>query len=191
MEKFKRLDLPIFPSLEVELQYLLASNKIYWNKNQICINTTEENHDDFTFGTGSLEIDWDNSSYHIDSFNSISLDIKKRSAVIQETDFTEMCSQFENTSFQKIHDILKKEFSIGRLRLMLLEPRQCMSWHHDQSMRIHYPIKTSESCFMIIENQVLHLPKNTWWLTNTLNKHTALNSSTQSRIHLVASVVSF
>jgi hypothetical protein len=42
---------------------------------------------------------------------------------------------------------------------------------------------------MIIEDEVKHLPANTWWLTNTLVKHTALNASMEDRIHLVASLI--
>ena len=40
--------------------------------------------------------------------------------------------------------------------------------------------------FMIIEDEVKHLPNNTWWLTDTTHNHTALNGSTKDRIHLVA-----
>jgi hypothetical protein len=42
---------------------------------------------------------------------------------------------------------------------------------------------------MVIEDEVLHMPENTWWLTQTEHyKHTAFNASTTNRIHLVAVV---
>jgi hypothetical protein len=68
-------------------------------------------------------------------------------------------------------------------------PKTCLSWHVDDTKRIHYPIKTQEGCFMIIEEEIKHLPQHTWWLTNTLVKHTAMNASLEDRVHLVVTLL--
>ena len=63
-----------------------------------------------------------------------------------------------------------------------------MSWHGDFTLRLHYPLKTQDGCFMIIEDQMMHIPLNTYVLTNTIKQHTAVNSSLEDRIHLVFSI---
>jgi hypothetical protein len=72
---------------------------------------------------------------------------------------------------------------------MASKPKTCLSWHTDSSKRLHYPLKTQEGCFMVIEDEVFHIPKNQWWLTDTVLPHTAFNSSKELRIHLVASIL--
>ena len=75
------------------------------------------------------------------------------------------------------------------MRLMLMKPKSCLTWHNDFDTRLHYPIQTNKGCQMVIENEVLHMPANTWWLTNTSYDHTAFNASTDTRIHLVVSIL--
>jgi hypothetical protein len=72
---------------------------------------------------------------------------------------------------------------------MKSKPKTCLSWHVDTTPRIHFPIKTQDGCFMVIDNEVQHLTKNTWWWTNTVAPHTAFNASKEDRIHLVAVVL--
>lgn len=50
-------------------------------------------------------------------------------------------------------------------------------------------MKTQEGCLMIIDDQVKHLKKHTWYYTETLVGHTAINSSKENRLHLVATVI--
>jgi hypothetical protein len=42
---------------------------------------------------------------------------------------------------------------------------------------------------MIIEDEIKILEKNKWYLTNTLKNHTAINSSIETRLHLVAVII--
>jgi len=42
---------------------------------------------------------------------------------------------------------------------------------------------------MVIDDEVMHIPQNQWWMTDTTKYHTALNGSDQSRIHLVAAIL--
>lgn len=67
--------------------------------------------------------------------------------------------------------------------------RHCMSWHTDSSPRLHFPIKTQSSCFMIIEDEVKHITQSEWWMADTTKHHTALNASNEERIHLVAAIL--
>jgi aspartyl/asparaginyl beta-hydroxylase (cupin superfamily) len=91
--------------------------------------------------------------------------------------------------FEEIYYTLQKYYTLGRVRLMQSKPKTCLTWHNDNSKRIHLPIKTNAGCQMVIENQVQHMPAGTWWLTDTTVPHTAFNASTESRIHLVAVVL--
>ena len=68
-------------------------------------------------------------------------------------------------------------------------PKTCLSWHEDQTPRLHYPIKTQSGCFMVIENESKHLKQNQWYWTNTTVPHTAFNGSKQPRLHLIVTVL--
>lgn len=178
--KFEQLDLPQYDLLP-ELNHMLDRKQLFWGKlNQICINTTNDKVDDYHYGAGSLYFDW---SQQIDSKP------KPRPVELKESDFSELCTVFYDTVFEEVLVLLKSKYNIGRVRLMKSTPKTCLTWHVDTTKRIHYPLLTHEGCLMIIEDEVKHLPDNTWWLTNTLEKHTALNASLENRIHLVASIL--
>lgn len=190
MKYFQRLDLPGYPDILDDLKILISNKIIDWGPhNQICINSTVHHKNDFKFGTGSLNLDWDNVLTSVDDVDIKSLKVKKRAEKISEDSFVELCDQFKNTSIENLYDTIKKSFKVGRIRLILLPPRSCMSWHRDTTKRIHYPVKTSYGSFMVINDEIMHLPQNTWWMTDTTNYHTAFNSSSESRIHIVISVI--
>lgn len=177
---FTKLHLPTYDLLS-ELDFMLNEGIVDWgNINQICINTTVDCIDNFHYGAGSLYFDWSKIENGKPAVRPVEL---------QENNFTELCSVFVGTVFEEVYKKLKANYNIGRLRLMKSIPKTCLTWHYDNSKRIHYPISTREGCLMIIEDEVKHLPANTWWLTNTLVKHTALNASMKDRIHLVASLI--
>ena len=190
---FKQLtDLPVY-DLQSEFLKLIESNQIGWfeqkNKNvindQICINTVKGKEDDIHYGRGSLIYDWD-KFYH-DQHGKLIAPYKD--IVAKEEDFTILNSQFKGTLFEEVYATLEKKYVLGRVRIMNSKPKTCLSWHTDGSPRLHYPIKTQEGCLMIIEDEVKHLPENTWWWTNTTVKHTAINASKDTRIHLVVAVL--
>ena len=106
----------------------------------------------------------------------------------QESDFNTLCSVFKDTLFEDVYKNLDRKYNIGRIRLMKMKPKTCLSWLIDLCARVHFPIKTQDGCIMVIENEVMHMAAGTWWYTNTHNKHTAVNASNQDRIHLVCSV---
>jgi len=172
------------------LNQMLVDDEIKWSgDNQICINTIEES-DDFLLGCGSLHYDWDNAEILVDeSTGSEKIHVPEYETPMQESDFTKLCSVFQGTVFEEVYNELKKHYQVGRVRLMKSFPKTCLSWHVDNTPRIHYPVKTQEGCLMIIEDEVKYMPVNTWWKTDTLYKHTAINASKQDRIHLVTCVM--
>lgn len=189
MKYYKELLLPNFDNTLGTLDKLLEDNIIAWHKNnQICINTIEHEPDNYHLGVGSLIFDW--STPNTIEKNGINkLIVTNKEIQLKETDFTILCSQFKNTVFETIYNTLKKNFDIGRVRIMKSDPRTCLSWHKDSNKRIHYPIKTDIKCKMVVEDEVFHLDKNKWWLIDTTYYHTAFNGSKESRIHIMAELI--
>ena len=109
---------------------------------------------------------------------------------IDESKYTELVSEFKNTYFNEVYEVLCKRFKIGRVRLLLKEPRSTLSWHKDPECRLHIPIVTNAGCSMVIENVAKHLPADgSVWITNNTKYHNFFNGGEQSRIHLVACVL--
>lgn len=189
MNYFKQLNFPIFDSMYEELNDMIGRSLISWgSNNQICINTIPQDLDNYDLGTGSLVYDWSNS-YKIDENGVSRIIVPPRDFSLKEKDFSEVCSQFKGTVFEKMFNMLSQRYSLGRVRIMKSEPKTCMSWHIDDTPRIHFPIKTQRGCFMAIENEIFHLPEKTWWWTDTTKEHTAFNASKESRIHIVAVIL--
>lgn len=189
LKYFKELNYPKFPSLYDQLMQLIDEGTINWGQHtQICLNTIPSQLDNFHYGAGSLDRNWEQSS--VTEINGVStLTVNTREVPLKEEDFTELCSQFLNTEFEEIFNMLKSKWILGRVRLMKSEPKTCLSWHVDYTPRLHYVIKTQPGCLMVIENEVNFLPENTWWRAETTIPHTAFNGSYGSRIHLVVCIL--
>jgi hypothetical protein len=189
MKHFTKLNLPIFDTLLIELNQLLSSNTLNWGiSNQICLNTIPSAPDNFELGTGSLLLDWENSKKEFN--NKIkTVMVSEKKDILHETDFTILCDQFKGTIFETLYNMLSKNYILGRVRLMKLDPKTCLSWHVDDTPRLHYPILTQEGCFLVIEDEVMHLPLGKWYMADTTKKHTAFNGTKNSRIHLVAAIL--
>jgi hypothetical protein len=113
-----------------------------------------------------------------------------RDKPINETKYTQLVSDFNDTYFEEVYNILKKNFKIGRVRILLKEPRSTLSWHRDPEPRLHIPIITNPGCRMVIENIANHLPADgSVTITNNLKYHNFFNGGEQNRIHLVACVL--
>ncbi len=98
--------------------------------------------------------------------------------------------EFEKTYFKEVYEILSKKFKLGRVRLLLKEPRSTLSWHKDPECRLHIPIVTNAGCSMVIENVAKHLPADGHvWITNNTKYHNFFNGGEQARVHLVACVL--
>jgi len=113
-----------------------------------------------------------------------------RDVAIDESKYTQIVPEFENTYFNEVYETLKKKFKLGRVRLLLKEPRSTLSWHKDPEPRLHIPIVTNLGCSMVIENVAKHLPADgSITITNNTKFHNFFNGGEQARIHLVACVL--
>ena len=120
-----------------------------------------------------------------DSGKEVSRDID-----IDESKYTQLIPEFEKTYFKEVYETLSKKFKLGRVRLLLKEPRSTLSWHKDPECRLHVPIITNKGCSMVIENVAKHLPADgKVWITNNTKYHNFFNGGEQARVHLVACVL--
>ena len=76
-----------------------------------------------------------------------------------------------------------------RTRVLILKPKVCYSIHRDPFKRIHIPIITNEKCWLIVDKEIMHLPADgNYYKIDTTKQHTALNGSTEDRIHIVGCI---
>jgi hypothetical protein len=109
---------------------------------------------------------------------------------IDESKYTELVPEFEDTYFKEVYETLKSKFKLGRVRLLLKEPRSTLSWHKDPEPRLHIPIVTNKGCMMVIENVAKHMPADgSVTITNNTKFHNFFNGGEQARVHLVACVL--
>ena len=115
-----------------------------------------------------------------------------RDIMIDESKYTEFAKDFENTYFKEVFDDLSKKYKLGRVRLLLKEPRSTLSWHRDPEPRLHIPIYTNPGCIMVIDKVAHHMPADgSVWITNNLKYHNAFNGGEENRVHLVACVLDY
>ena len=87
---------------------------------------------------------------------------------------------------------LSKKYKLGRVRLLLKEPRSTLSWHRDPEPRLHIPIYTNPGAIMVIDKAAQHMPADgSVWVTNNLKYHNAFNGGEENRVHLVACVLDY
>ena len=111
---------------------------------------------------------------------------------LDESLYTEFVKDFEHTYFKEVYDILASKFKIGRVRILLKEPRSTLSWHRDPEPRLHVPIITNPGCMMVIENVAKHLPADgSAYITNNIKYHNAFNGGEENRVHLVACLTDY
>ena len=109
---------------------------------------------------------------------------------IDESKYTELVPEFEDTYFKEVYETLKSKFKLGRVRLLLKEPRSTLSWHKDPEPRLHIPIVTNKGCMMVIENVAKHMPADgSVTIPNNTKFHNFFNGGEQARVHLVACVL--
>ena len=114
----------------------------------------------------------------------------KRDKDIDESKYTEILAEFKGTYYEEVFNILRKNFKLGRVRILLKEPRSTLSWHRDPEPRLHIPIITNKGCRMVIEDVSKHMPADgSVTITNNTKYHNFFNGGEQARIHLVACVL--
>lgn len=187
MKFFHEIDLEHFDNVLEDLNFLIEKNLVQWHSNQICINSTREHLNDVSYGTGSLTTDWSKMTVQ----SGVVQNIKIKDYFEKEENFTELNEVFYNTEIEKIFYSIKSRFNVGRVRFMRSLPHTCLSWHKDDTNRLHYPLVTHNGCRMVIEDECAFLPEKTWWATNAKLPHSAFNGSKSERIHLVASLLDY
>ena len=116
----------------------------------------------------------------------------QRDVMIDESKYTEFVEDFKSTYFKEVYDELTKYYKLGRVRLLLKEPRSTLSWHRDPEPRLHIPIYTNPGCLMVIDKIAHHMPADgAVWVTNNLKYHNAFNGGEENRVHLVACVLDY
>ncbi len=117
---------------------------------------------------------------------------KIRDVEIDESLYTEFVKDFQNTYFKEVYEKLSSRFKLGRVRILLKEPRSTLSWHRDPEPRLHIPIITNPGSIMVIDEVAKHLPADgSVWITNNTKYHNAFNGGEENRIHLVACVLDY
>ncbi len=116
----------------------------------------------------------------------------QRESKIDEHKYTEFVDDFKNTYFKEVYDQLKKNYKLGRMRLLLKEPRSTLSWHRDPEPRLHIPIYTNPGAIMVVDSVAKHMPADgSVWITNNTKYHNAFNGGEENRVHLVACVLNY
>lgn len=102
-----------------------------------------------------------------------------------ELTYTNLNPIFKDTLFEE----LINQYKLKRTRLMWISPMTCYSIHKDTTPRIHIPIITNPECYFIFKTGIIqHMPAGAIYWTNTMNLHTFMNCSTESRLHLIGVV---
>lgn len=70
-----------------------------------------------------------------------------------------------------------------------LVPHIDIHWFHKYSKRIHVPIYTNDQCAQIFESREYHLPVGYAYEINNRIKHSARNSGTTHRIHIIIDLI--
>ena len=149
----------------------------------ICLNQIP-GHPDSTQGNNSRGVFWTKP----DRFGKEVIRDKK----INEELYTEFVKDFEHTYFKEVYEKLSEKFKLGRVRILLKEPRSTLSWHRDPEPRLHIPIITNPGCIMVIENIAKHLPADgSVYITNNVKYHNAFNGGEENRVHLVACLTDY
>ena len=116
----------------------------------------------------------------------------QRESKIDEHKYTEFVDDFKNTYFKEVYDQLTRKYKLGRMRLLLKEPRSTLSWHREHEPRLHIPIYTNPGAIMVVDNVAKHMPADgSVWITNNTKYHNAFNGGEENRVHLVACVLNY
>ncbi len=116
----------------------------------------------------------------------------QKDKMIDESKYTEFVEEFNNTYFNDVYEELSKHYKLGRVRLLLKEPRSTLSCHRDPEPRLHIPIVTNPGCLVVIDNIAKYMQADgSVWITNNTKYHNAFNGGEENKIHLVVCVLDY
>ena len=97
---------------------------------------------------------------------------------------------FTTDLWKEVYRTLSKKFKLGRVRILLKEPRSTLSWHRDPEPRLHIPIITNPGCRMVIEDESYHMPADgSIYITDNTKYHNFFNGGEIDRLHLVSTLL--
>ena len=113
-----------------------------------------------------------------------------RDQKIDEAAYSEFIDEYKDTYFKEVFETLSSKYKLGRVRILLKEPRSTLSWHRDPELRLHIPIITNPGAIMVVDHVAKHMPADgSVWITNNTKYQNAFNGGEENRIHLVACVL--
>lgn len=107
----------------------------------------------------------------------------------KERDFSVLNEVCRDTYIEEVVSAIPYE--LGRLRIMRVKGRTCYSVHRDTTQRVHLPMVTNPQALMLFPDHglIVNLPVNGHvYLTDTTERHTAMNGSLDDRYHLVGAL---
>lgn len=107
---------------------------------------------------------------------------------VTEADYSVLNEPFRGTAVEELLSTLPSPY--GRVRLMLLPPKTCLSFHWDDTTRLHYAITTNPACYLMHRTgescDMYHVPADGYvYRMDTRLVHNAMNASNEPRVHLV------
>ncbi len=149
--------------------------------NAICINRKPGDPDSITGGNVRGKY-W--------TYPSDKLQEEERLPYVEESEYSEICPEFEGTYTEEIINYLASNWNIGRARFLMKPPRSCLSWHRDPERRIHIPIKTNYGARMVISDEAFHMEADgAIYITDNRIYHNFFNGGEENRVHLVATLL--
>ena len=108
-----------------------------------------------------------------------------RDVILKEEDFSEVCDYLKGTYTEEVVNLLRSRYGIVRGRYMMMNWKSCLTYHNDETPRIHLPLITNDGCFMIIDEKVEKLREGITYHVDTTKMHTAINAGRHLRFHMV------
>jgi|TARA_B110000495_G_scaffold201681_1_gene219698 hypothetical protein len=183
MSNVTEIELDIdYDKLRKEFEELNIEKFLVENKGQMMIQTMSGTPEEqqALLGTLSLYVDWDNHNP-----NDPNSQPEVRDVILDEKDFTETCDFIKGTYTEEVINIFKEKYGVVRGRYMMMNWKSCLTYHNDETPRIHLPLITNDGCFMIIDDKTEKLHESTTYLVDTTKRHTALNAGEHLRFHMV------
>lgn len=120
-------------------------------------------------------------------------DYKQQKYVISQSDYNAPMDFALQTYTQTVVTEVTRfasqyKHSIGRVRLVALRPKECLTYHSDTDsvIRYHIPIITNDRVMFIVENEVYRMQEmGRLYSLDVRKMHTVLNASREMRLHLI------
>lgn len=98
---------------------------------------------------------------------------------------------YENTEIEVLYEYLKQHWIVGRGRFMNMDANnKALTFHNDNSIRLHVPIVTNEDSWFMTEDRSMHQMDElgSLYVLDATKKHSALMlSRDKNRVHIVFS----